>query len=123
VRTTLRNLLTAAAVAGLAACVPLAPPGALYIGARFGPPAPRVEVIGVAPGPGFVFLRGYYRWYDGAYLWVPGRWERPPYERAMWVPGRWRQYPNQGWYWTDGRWQGRGRTLGHRDRDDRRDDR
>lgn len=116
--TTLRMLLAAAAVAGLAACVPLAPPGALYIGARFGPPAPRVEVIGVAPGPEFVWIRGYYSWYDRSYLWVPGRWARPPYPRAVWMPGRW-SHGSRGWYFTEGRWDGRGRGRGQRDRDDR----
>jgi WXXGXW repeat (2 copies) len=119
VRASLRNLLLGATVALLAACVPLPPPGAVFIGARFGPPAPRVEVIGVAPGPGFVWIRGFYRWNGGAYLWVPGRWERPPYARAVWVPGRWVRHPRQGWYWVDGRWRGHGRyddDGGRRDR-------
>ena len=95
-RTTLRNLLVAAAVAGLSACVPLAPPGGLFVAARFGPPAPRVEVIGVAPGPGYVWIRGFYRWGGGAYYWVPGRWAYPPYPRAVWVPGRWAR-ARDGW--------------------------
>jgi hypothetical protein len=119
VRRTLRDLLLGATVVALAACVPLPPPGAVFIGAVFGPPAPRVEVIGVAPGPGFVWVRGYYRWAGGAYLWVPGRWARPPYAGAVWVPGRWAHHPRQGWYYVDGRWRGRERDDRGRGRRDR----
>lgn len=110
-----------AAVVALAACVPFPPPGALFIAAQFGPPPP-YEVVAVAPGPGFVWIRGYYSWGGGSYLWVPGRWERPPYYGATWVPGRWAHHPRQGWYWSEGRWRGRGGNDDDRGRG-RRDDR
>lgn len=45
---------------------------------RVGPPAPIVETRPVAPGPGFVWIAGYHRWDGGRYVWVPGRWDRPP---------------------------------------------
>ena len=53
------------------------------------PPPPRVEVFGVAPGPGFVWIDGYWGWGGSRYAWVPGRWERPPRRHARWEPGRW----------------------------------
>ena len=120
----LRNLLAAASVAALAACVPLAPPGAMFVSARLGPPPPRVEVIGYAPGPDFVWIRGYWDWEGTDYVWVSGHWDRRPYERAVWVPDHWRSSP-RGWYRKEGHWRGNGRALGRRDRGDRddRDDR
>ena len=36
------------------------------------PPAPRREVIPVAPGPRYVWEPGYYRWRHHRYYWVPG---------------------------------------------------
>jgi hypothetical protein len=51
-----------------------------------------------------VWVPGYYR-YDGrAYLWVAGRYERPPRARARWVSGHWQQ-DGPGWFWVDGHWR------------------
>jgi len=120
VRTILRNLLATAAVVAVGACVPLAPPGVLFISAQFGPPPPRVEVIGYAPGPEFVWVRGFWTWDGATYLWVPGRWDRRPYPQAVWVPDRWRRH-SQGWYREPGHWKGerRGQERRERERDDR----
>ena len=68
------------------------------------PPPPRVEVYGVAPGPGFVWVGGYWRWVRNDYAWTPGRWERPPRRGAVWVPGHWEQRRN-GYRWREGRWR------------------
>jgi hypothetical protein len=69
------------------------------------PPPPRREIIGVAPGPGFVWIEGYYAWRPaGGYYWVPGHWERPPRPRAHWVPGRWVR-TRHGWVWREGGWR------------------
>lgn len=84
------------------ACPPPPPPGAVYVRVR--PPVYRTEVVGVAPGPGFVWIRGYHRWDGGAYVWVPGRWERRPQARAVWVEGSWR-HNRRGWYWVEGHWR------------------
>jgi len=96
------RLLWLAGLVGLAACAPLPPPGAVVVEAR--PPAYRVEVIPVAPGPGYFWIRGYWGWGAGAYYWVPGRWEMRPRPRAVWVPGRWRAV-RRGWYWVPGHWR------------------
>jgi hypothetical protein len=53
----------------------------------YGPPAPRVERYGFAPGPGYVWTPGYYVWSGGGYNWVGGRWAAPPRPHAIWVPG------------------------------------
>lgn len=51
------------------------------------PPAPVVGVVGYAPGPGYVWIDGFWDW-RGHYVWVPGYWGRPPHPHAVWVPGR-----------------------------------
>merc|ERR1711969_351799 len=40
------------------------------------PPPPRV-VVGPAPYPGAVWVRGHYTWSGSRYVWSRGRWVRP----------------------------------------------
>jgi WXXGXW repeat (2 copies) len=93
-------LLLSATLAAAPAC---APRSRVYV--RVGPPAPIIETRVVAPGPGFVWIPGYHRWTGSAYLWVPGRWDRPPRARAVWVPGRWVHSGRRGWYFAEGHWR------------------
>jgi len=99
-RATMSALILTFALSGLSACA--SPRGRLYV--RVGPPAPIVETRVVAPGPGYVWLPGFYSWNGAAYVWVPGRWERPLRERAVWVPGRWVR-ERRGWYYIEGHWR------------------
>ena len=89
-------------VALLTACPPPPPLGVVYV--RRPPPRAEVEVIGVAPGPEFVWIAGHHTWVGGTYVWSPGHWERRPRARARWVPGHWR-HAGGGWYWVDGHWK------------------
>lgn len=52
------------------------------------PPAPRAETPGVAPGPGAVWLQGYWRFEVSLshHAWIAGHWELPPGENYVWVP-------------------------------------
>jgi len=98
-----RKLLTPALLLSgmiLSAC---AAPGAVVV--RYGPPPPRYGVVGVAPGPGYVWAEGFWDWRAGAYVWVPGRWMRPPRARAVWVPGSWVERPHRGWVYRRGYWR------------------
>jgi hypothetical protein len=52
------------------------------------PPPPIAEVVGVAPGPGFVWVGGFYHWYGGRWVWNRGHWGRPPHPGAAWVHPR-----------------------------------
>jgi len=52
------------------------------------PPAPIVEYVGVAPGPGFFWIGGYYHWNGGRWAWRAGHYERPPHPGARWVAAR-----------------------------------
>jgi hypothetical protein len=64
------------------------------------PPAPVVERMPPAPGPGYAWIEGHWRWEArrGQYVWIRGHWDI-----HMWVAGRWDQRPN-GWAWVEGRW-------------------
>jgi len=67
------------------------------------PPAPRVGVYGYAPGPGYVWIDGFWDWRD-RYVWVPGYWARPPRAHARWVAGR-AYYRNRRYYYRRGYWR------------------
>ncbi len=71
---------------------------------RIGPPAPIVETRGVPPERGFVWIDGYHRWDGERYVWVPGRWERPPHEHAHWVAHRWVRHGDH-WELREGHWR------------------
>ncbi len=51
------------------------------------PPAPLVVAgpVGVAPGPAYVWVDGYWDWVGGRWVWVPGRWMLQPRPRAVWI--------------------------------------
>lgn len=70
------------------------------------PPAPRVEVIGVAPSPRHVWISGHWAW-DGRgrhYAWVNGYWEVRPREYASYTPGHWERTGNT-WVYVEGYWK------------------
>src|SRR5262249_4651004 len=96
------------------------------------PPRPRaVRVVPRQPGPGYVWVDGYWSARNGRYAWRDGYWARPSYPDSYWVA----PYYENGRY-CEGRWarwdQGRdrdgdhdrgrdgGRDRDYRDRDDRR---
>lgn len=69
------------------------------------PPAARVEVRVAPPGPAYVWIGGYYAWRRSDYVWISGRWDRPPQPLyRVWEPGRW-VHARQGWYWVEGHWR------------------
>lgn len=54
------------------------------------PPPPRREVIPARPpGPGMVWVTGYWAWHGDRHFWVSGHYERPPRSHAVWVEPRW----------------------------------
>ena len=68
------------------------------------PPPLRREVIAVAPGPGYVWVPGYYSWAGTAYVWAPGRYVLAPHPHAVWVAPHWVHH-SRGWYVVPGRWR------------------
>src|SRR4051812_17070665 len=64
--------------------------GQVNLGIRIGPP-PRPRVVRVrpaSPGPGYVWIDGYWYADRGRYRWHEGYWSRPPYEGSTWVGPR-----------------------------------
>jgi hypothetical protein len=73
--------------------------------ARFGPPPPpRYGVVGYAPRPGFVWTEGFWDRRGGQWVWIDGRWLRPPRPRAVWVAPGWRE-EHGGWRLHRGYWR------------------
>jgi hypothetical protein len=88
-------LMLAAFMTGLAGCVG-------YVSTP--PPAARVEVLPVIPFAGAVWVGGHYEHRHRGYVWLPGRYVKPPHRGAHWVPGHWQNH-RRGWRWHKGYWK------------------
>lgn len=90
----------------LAGCV-VAPAEPYYASqpVMMAPPPPPVEVVGVAPAPGYVWIEGFWGWSGRRHEWHPGHWEAPRPGYA-WRPHEWRR---EGSYWRErrGHWERR----------------
>lgn len=95
-----RAFLLAVASAGLM----IAPAAHAAVYVRIAPPAPVVERVVPAPGPGYVWQPGYYRWDGGRHVWVAGTWVLPPRPHARWESPHWRRH-HDGWVFVEGRWR------------------
>jgi YXWGXW repeat-containing protein len=96
-------LLVSGGLGGLAGCV--VAPAPYYEGdyPLMAPPPAREEIVGAAPGVGFVWSGGYWDWAGRSYAWRPGHWEAPR-SGYRWVPHRWVQ-EGQHWRHTGGTWE------------------
>ena len=86
----------------LLACAGRMPIGVEIVTRR--PPPERVEVIATSPGTGYYWIKGHWSWDHGDYVWIAGRWERPPraeYRRWIAAHGAWGR---GGYYWVEGHW-------------------
>ncbi|MCZ2439049.1 MAG: hypothetical protein LC119_02595 [Burkholderiales bacterium] len=106
-----RPLAAAALGLALTGCViaPVGPgPGGYDDGpvVEVAPPPPRYEVRPLPPGPGYVWIGGYWTWQLGRHVWIGGRWAMPPSPGRAWVPGYWYR-SGPGWRWRDGYWRRR----------------
>jgi hypothetical protein len=88
----------------------------VYIGRT--PPPIRYEVRPPVPGEGFQWIDGYWGISNNRYVWVTGRWERPPYAGAYWSHPHYDHY-QQGWQMHEGHWD---REDHHDHHDDDRHD-
>ena len=61
-------------------------------------------VVGVAPGPDYVWVGREYTWQNGAYVEVPGYWARRAYAGAVWTPGHWHRTGGGSYRWAPGHW-------------------
>jgi hypothetical protein len=98
-----RTLLMAVILSGLSLPGCVAGPGYSYY-APVAPPPVRAEAVGVAPGPGCVWINGYWGFEGNRHVWIAGRWDRPRRGRNAWVAGRWERQGNR-WGYRQGRWR------------------
>lgn len=64
------------------------------ISAGAAPPLLPVYAQPPIPGPGYVWIPGYWAWDGQEYYWVPGYWATPPAAGLLWTPPY--------WAWNDG---------------------
>ncbi len=68
------------------------------------PPPPIAETVVVSPGPRYVWVPGYWRWYGHGWGWIGGTWVIPPRRGVVWVGGRWgRRFGRT--IWIEGHWR------------------
>ena len=67
----------------------------IVVTASIAPPVLPVYSQPPIPGPGYVWIPGYWAWDGSEYYWVPGYWAMPPAADLLWTPGYW------GWNDTD----------------------
>jgi hypothetical protein len=68
------------------------------------PPAPQVELPGLAPGRDHVWVPGHWTRSSDRWVWMSGRWELRPHPTSVYMPGHWERRGN-GYIWREGYWQ------------------
>ena len=74
-----------------------------YVMVENEPPADLVEDAGMATKPGYIWIKGNWRWED-RWIWVKGHWEAKPHESAIWIGGMWGKKERH-WLWREGHWE------------------
>ncbi len=77
----------------------------LNIGIDAGPPPAPREVMVASPGPGYVWLGGYWDGQPGHYQWNRGHWDRPPQGRTRWNAPHWDKDRDGHYHKTEGSWR------------------
>ncbi len=101
----MKRYLSGVLFAGSILALACAAPARARVYVEIAPPAAVVEVRPHAPGPDYYWVPGYHRWDGHGYIWVEGRWERPPHHRHRWQSGDWVHNRHHGWYWREGHWR------------------
>lgn len=68
------------------------------------PPPIQTEVIPVAPGPGFIWIGGFWGYEGHHYVWHHGHYTRGP-AGNVWVRDSW-VHSRRGWEYQRGHWEG-----------------
>ncbi len=79
--------------------------GQISVGIRIGPPPPPrvVRVLPRTPGPGYVWIDGYWYAEGRRWRWHDGYWTRPPFAGARWIAPRHDGREFFGGYWDGDR--------------------
>ena len=86
----------------------------VIIGRRTPPPV-RYERRPPPPAEGYAWVDGYWGVNRGRYVWVPGVWQRPPYEGAYWNHPQY-EHEQDGWHMQQGHWDHEDHSSHHDDR-------
>ena len=76
---------------------------AVGISIRIGPPVLPVYAQPICPGPGYIWVPGYWAYGPDGYFWVPGTWVFPPEVGLLWTPGYW-AFEDGFYAWSPGYW-------------------
>ncbi len=69
------------------------------------PPEPYYGAVGYAPGPGYVWLGGYYDLDGGHWRWREGHWGRRPHPHDEWVRPYWEHRGGGHYRFHQGYWR------------------
>ena len=83
--------------------VPAASSAAVYVSVDIAPPPIPVYEQPFVPGPGYIWVPGYWAYGPDGYYWVPGTWVLAPYVGALWTPGYW-GWNGLAFIWNAGYW-------------------
>jgi len=105
-RKSLFALATFAPLTAMTGCVVRAYPAPVAgeVTVNEAPPAEQTEVVGVAPGPDYIWIGGYWGFVGGRWVWTGGHWGRRPHPGAVWVAGNW-EHRGGHYVWHEGRWR------------------
>jgi hypothetical protein len=84
--------------------VPVVQPRSTSLIVEEAPPAPRLEIVGIAPGPEYVWAPGHWTWRGGAWIWVGGCWKLRPAPGAVWIGPRWAHH-GRSYIYVKGYWR------------------
>jgi hypothetical protein len=106
-KTTFKNLLVTAGVAGLMFSGTALADISINVGIEGPPPPPRREVIveSSRPGPDYVWVGGFWDGQPGHYSWSAGHWDRPPHAHASWMAPHWDRGPDGHYHQVSGQWR------------------
>ena|GEM_PF-3505334 len=83
--------------------------GAVFVSVGVAPPVIPIYEQPYAPGPGYIWVPGYWAYGPYGYYWVPGTWVLPPGVGLLWTPGYW-AHRGGNYVFIDGYW---GHTVGY----------
>ena len=76
---------------------------AVFVSVSVAPPPLPVYEQPIMPGPGYIWVPGYWAWGPAGFYWVPGTWVLAPYVGALWTPGYW-GWDGAFYIWHAGYW-------------------
>jgi hypothetical protein len=96
------GLVFAVAALGCVATATTPPPRGVTVNGP--PPAPLADERQAPPGPGAIWIAGYWHWTGIEYAWIPGHWEGKPPPGATWQAPRYVR-AGDAYYYEPGAWQ------------------